>query len=78
MVSIDGVADALTQINVENLTALGLGSSVTVTGSDGDNIIIGASGNDSITGGAGNDTLNGGRGNDTYTVDSAATWSPRR
>ena len=64
VVSIGGVADALTQINVENLTASGLGSSVTVTGSDGDNVIIGASGNDSIDGGAGNDTLTGGVGND--------------
>jgi Ca2+-binding RTX toxin-like protein len=65
VVSIGGVADALTQINVENLTASGLGSSVTVTGSDGDNSIIGASGNDSIDGGAGNDTLTGGAGADT-------------
>jgi Ca2+-binding RTX toxin-like protein len=65
VVSIGGVADALTQINVENLTASGLGSSVTVTGSDGDNSIIGASGNDSINGGAGNDTLTGGVGADT-------------
>ena len=65
VVSIGGVADALTQINVENLTATGLGSSVTVTGSNGDNVIIGSSGNDSIDGGAGNDTLNGGPAADT-------------
>jgi Ca2+-binding RTX toxin-like protein len=65
VVSIGGVPDALTQINVENLTASGIGSSVNVTGSDGDNIIIGSNRNDSIDGGAGNDTLNGGAGNDT-------------
>ena len=65
VVSIGGVSDALAQINVENLTASGLGSSVTVTGSDGDNVIIGSSGNDSIDGGAGNDTIIGGLGADT-------------
>jgi Ca2+-binding RTX toxin-like protein len=70
VVSIGGVTDAPTQINVENLTASGLGSSVTVTGSAGANSIIGANGNDTLTGGAGNDTLIGGTGNDTYTVDS--------
>src|SRR5207245_1287552 len=49
----------------------GIGSSVNVTGSDGDNIIIGSNGNDSIDGGTGNDAMSGGVGNDTYTVDSA-------
>ncbi|HSF66033.1 MAG TPA: calcium-binding protein, partial [Nitrospiraceae bacterium] len=63
---IGGVPDALTQINFENLTASGIGSSVTVTGSDGANIIIGSTGNDTLDGGAGNDTLNGGSGNDTF------------
>jgi Ca2+-binding RTX toxin-like protein len=66
VVSIGGVLDdTLTQVNFENLTASGLGSSVTVTGSDGDNVIIGSSGNDSIDGGASNDTLRGGAGSDT-------------
>ena len=65
VVSIGGVADALTQTNIENLTASGVGSSVTVTGSDGDNVIIGSSGNDSIDGGDGNDSITGGAGSDT-------------
>ena len=47
------VSDALTQINFENLKASGLGSSVNVIGSDGDNVIIGSRGNDIIDGGAG-------------------------
>ena len=55
VVSIGSTADALTQINFENLTASGLGSSVTVTGSAGANSIIGSNGNDFINGGAGND-----------------------
>ncbi len=79
VVSIGGVADALAQINFENLNASGIGSSVIVTGSAGDNIIIGSSGNDIIAGGAGNDTINGGLGadsmtgglgDDTYTIDN--------
>jgi Ca2+-binding RTX toxin-like protein len=70
VVSIGGVPDALTQINFENLTASGIGSSVTVTGSDGANIIIGSTGNDTLDGGAGNDTLNGGSGNDTFLFGS--------
>ena len=66
VVSIGGVLDdTLAQVNVENLSALGLGSSVNVTGSDGDNNIIGTNGNDSITGGDGNDSITGGAGNDT-------------
>ena len=84
VVSIGGVADALTQINVENLTATGLGSSVTVTGSNGDNVIIGSSGNDSIDGGAGNDTiigglaadtLQGGADNDLFSMASTAEFA---
>jgi Ca2+-binding RTX toxin-like protein len=79
IVSIGGVADILTQTNFENLNAVGIGSSVTVTGSTGANAIIGSSGNDVIDGGAGNDTLDGGQGedqltggdgNDTFIVDS--------
>jgi trimeric autotransporter adhesin len=67
VVSIGGVLDdTLAQINFENLNASGIGSSVTVTGSDGDNSIIGSNGNDSIDGGAGNDTLSGLAGNDTF------------
>ena len=66
VVSIGGVLDdTLAQVNFENLTASGIGSSVTVTGSDGDNVIIGSSGNDSLDGGASNDTLRGGAGSDT-------------
>jgi Ca2+-binding RTX toxin-like protein len=42
-----------------------LGSAMTVTGSDGDNVIIGSNGNDTIDGGDGQDTLLGGAGNDT-------------
>jgi trimeric autotransporter adhesin len=81
VVSIGGTADnTLIQKNFENLTASGIGSSVDVTGSDGDNILVGSKGNDSIEGGAGNDTLNGGAGadimsgglgNDTYVVNNA-------
>ncbi len=71
VVSIGGLADALTQMNFENLNASGIGSSVNVTGSAGDNIIIGSKGNDHIDGGAGNDRMTGGAGNETYTVDSA-------
>jgi len=71
VVSIGGLADALTQTNFENLNASGIGSSVNVTGSAGDNIIIGSKGNDHIDGGAGNDRMTGRAGNDTYTVDSA-------
>ena len=66
VVSIGGVLDdTLAQVNFENLTATRLGSSVTVTGSDGDNVIIGSNGNDIIDGGDGNDTLTGGAGSDT-------------
>ena len=84
VVSIGGVPDALTQINVENLTASGIGSSVTVTGSDGDNVIIGSNGNDSIDGGAGNDTiigglaadnLQGGADNDLFLLASTAEFA---
>ena len=64
VVSIGGDADALTQINFENLDASGLGSSVKASGSDGDNTIIGSDGDDIINGGDGNDTLNGGLGQD--------------
>ena len=70
VVSIGGVADALTQINFEHLSAAGIGSSVTVTGSAGANSLIGSIGNDSIDGGAGNDAMSGGLGNDIYGVDS--------
>jgi Ca2+-binding RTX toxin-like protein len=67
VVSIGGVADAPTQINFENLTASGIGSSVDVTGSDGGNIIIGSNGNDSIDGGDGDDVLKGGGDDDVLT-----------
>jgi Ca2+-binding RTX toxin-like protein len=70
VVSIGGVADALTQINFENLNAAGIGSAVTVTGSDGANILIGSTGNDTLDGGLGNDTVNGGSGNDTFLFGS--------
>ena len=66
VVSIGGTLDdTLTQVNFENLTATGIGSSVTVIGSDGDNVIIGSNGTDNIDGGAGNDTITGGAGGDT-------------
>ena len=66
VVSIGGTLDdTLAQINFENLTASGIGSSVNVTGSDGDNIIIGSNGTDIIDGGAGNDTIIGGLAADT-------------
>ncbi len=70
VVSSGGVADALAQTNFEHLNAAGIGSFVTVTGSDGDNIIVGSTGNDVIDGGLGNDTMTGGLGHDSYTVDS--------
>jgi Ca2+-binding RTX toxin-like protein len=38
---------------------------LTVTGSDGDDLVIAGAGNDTITGGDGNDTLIGGAGNDS-------------
>src|SRR5512140_3180380 len=65
VVSIGGVADALTQINFENLDASGIVGAVNVTGSDVNNSIIGSKGDDWLSGGAGNDTLNGGLGCDT-------------
>lgn len=58
-------SESLAQINFENLNAAGIGSFVTVTGSDGGNVIIGSKGNDTLMGGSGSDTLNGGLGADT-------------
>ncbi|MBH0204149.1 MAG: calcium-binding protein, partial [Nitrospira sp.] len=69
VVAIGGSVDTLTQINFENLNASGIGSFVTATGSDADNIIVGSNGNDMITGGAGKDTLIGGTGNDELEGD---------
>jgi Ca2+-binding RTX toxin-like protein len=69
VVSIGGIPDALVQSGFENINAAGIGSSLTVTGSAGNNILIGSKGNDSIDGGAGTDTMAGGLGNDTYAVD---------
>jgi hypothetical protein len=43
-------------------------STVTVTGSNGNDTLTGGNGNDTLGGGDGNDTLNGGDGNDTVTV----------
>jgi Ca2+-binding RTX toxin-like protein len=57
--------DNQVQTGFEGVNGALLGSAMTVTGSDGDNLIIGSNGNDSIDGGDGNDTLIGGRGNDT-------------
>ncbi len=72
VVSIGGVAAALTQINFENLNASGIGGSVNVIGSAGDNSIIGSKGNDIIDGGAGgNDIMVGGGGDDLYMVERA-------
>jgi VCBS repeat-containing protein len=68
--------------NVENLNlaeGTGLGSAMTGTGNELDNVITGNSNNNTLTGLAGNDTLDGGvgadtliggTGNDTYVVDS--------
>ncbi len=78
---IGGAAEGLLQNNFEHLDAsgLGVGSSVDVTGSAGNNSLIGSDGNDTLDGGNGNDTLNGGTGDDTlvggagndiYVVDS--------
>lgn len=64
VVSIGGTLDGLSQANLENLTAAGLGGVVTVTGSAEDNVLIGSRGNDIISGAAGDDTLAGGLGND--------------
>ena len=84
VVSIGGTADALQQSSFENLNAAGIGSSVRVTGSNGDNIIIGSKGNDTIIGGLGNDTYVIGQGTDvltenfdegTDTVQSSITYT---
>ena len=50
--------------NIENVQMLG-GSSISIIGSDDDNVIKGGAGSDNLEGGAGNDILNGGDGNDT-------------
>ncbi|WP_282058878.1 calcium-binding protein, partial [Lentibacter algarum] len=50
--------------NIENVQMLG-GSSISIIGSDDDNVIKGGAGSDNLEGGAGNDTLTGGEGNDT-------------
>ena len=53
------------QTGFEGVNGALLGSAMTVTGSDGDNVIIGSNGADTIDGGDGQDTLLGGAGNDT-------------
>lgn len=65
IVSIGDVVGASTESGLENVNAALIGSSVTVTGSDGDNVIIGSIGNDQLTGGLGQD---GGAGNDQITM----------
>jgi trimeric autotransporter adhesin len=85
VVSIGGTPDnTLIQKNFENLNASGIGSSVDVTGSDGDNILVGSNGNDSMTGGLGDDTmigglgvdnLQGGTGNDLFLIGSTSQFA---
>jgi trimeric autotransporter adhesin len=72
VVSIAGIPTRDTQIQTgfEGVNGSLLGSSLAVTGSDGDNTIVGSKGNDSLNGGLGNDTMSGGLGNDSYIVDS--------
>jgi len=60
VVSIGGVADALTQKNFERIDATGLGSSVNATGRSDADIMAGSDGNDTLSGGDGHDVLNGG------------------
>jgi len=82
--TINGVANAATQIGFEHVSAAGTsvaGGTFTIVGSSGINVITGAAGNDTIDGGAGNDTitggggvdvLTGGAGNDTFVISATA------
>jgi len=68
--TINGVANAATQIGFEHVSAAGTsvaGGTFTITGSSGINVITGGAGNDTIDGGAGNDTITGGGGVDVLT-----------
>ena len=66
--TVNGTANAATQVGFENLDASSAsvaGGTLTITGSTGRNNIVGASSNDLIDGGAGNDDIDGGDGIDT-------------
>ena len=82
--TVNGVANAATQIGFEHVSASGTsvaGGTFSITGSSGINVITGGAGNDTIDGGAGNDTitggggvdvLTGGTGNDSFVVSATA------
>jgi len=84
IVSINGVANAATQIGFEHVNASGstvVGGTYSIVGSSGINVITGdsgadtidgAGGNDTITGNDGDDVLTGGTGNDTFVFTSVA------
>jgi len=57
----DGTVSSKSKANADSDKA----STVTVTGSNGNDTLTGGNGNDTLGGGNGNDTLNGGDGNDT-------------
>jgi|5B_taG_2_1085324.scaffolds.fasta_scaffold00770_11 Ca2+-binding RTX toxin-like protein len=57
----DGTISSKSEANADSDKA----STVTVTGSNGNDTLTGGNGNDTLVGGDGNDTLNGGDGNDT-------------
>jgi hypothetical protein len=66
--TVNGTANAATQVGFENLDASSVsvaGGTLSITGSTGRNNIVGASSNDLIDGGAGNDDISGGDGIDT-------------
>jgi Ca2+-binding RTX toxin-like protein len=74
--SINGVANAATQIGFEHVNASGstvVGTGTySITGSSGINVITGDSGADTIDGGAGADTITGAGGNDVLTGGTGA------
>lgn len=84
IVTINGVANAATQVGFEHVNASGVsaaGGTFNISAGTGINVITGGGGNDTIDGGAGNDTitggggvdvLTGGSGNDSFVISSTA------
>jgi Ca2+-binding RTX toxin-like protein len=79
LVSINGVAEASTQVGFENVDASAMGgsSAITVTAAATGSQIIGGAGADILNGGGGDDTLDGGSGVDTINAgggDDLILW----
>lgn len=84
IVTINGVANAATQVGFEHVDASGstvVGGTYSIVGSSGINVITGdsgadtidgAGGNDTITGNGGDDVLTGGSGNDVFDFNSVS------